>query len=84
MVEDVNREMKLKLHSLTSYTPQTMAIRFDLTSQAASEEEGRNENQSKKRSYLDLCIIKYGSNGVLEVTPDFTHGKRPYRIEVCV
>ncbi len=52
-----------------------MAVRFDLS----SEEQDRQQDQDH---HLDLCVIKYGSNGVLEVSPDFTSGKQPYKVEV--
>ena len=33
--------------------------------------------------YVDLCILKYSpSNGVLEVSPDFTNNRKPYTIEL--
>ena len=32
--------------------------------------------------YLDLCVLKYGANGVLEVSPDFTNNRKPYTIEL--
>ena len=32
--------------------------------------------------YLDLCVLKYGANGVLEVSPDFTNNRKPYTIEI--
>ncbi len=71
---DLPREAQLRLHLLSS-PEQAMAVRFDLS----SEEQDRQQDQDH---HLDLCVIKYGSNGVLEVSPDFTSGKQPYRVEV--
>ena len=31
---------------------------------------------------MDLCVLKYGANGVLEVSPDFTNNRKPYTIEL--
>ena len=31
---------------------------------------------------MDLCIIRYGDDGVLQMSPDFSSGKMPYKIDV--
>ncbi len=51
-----------------------MAIRLDLTEEESGDKEGRD--------YLDICVLKYGANGVLEISPDFSRTRKPYRVEV--
>lgn len=36
----------------------------------------------KRDKSLDLVALRYCENGVLEMTPDFTYNKKPYRVEV--
>ena len=31
---------------------------------------------------MDLCIVRYGDDGVLQMSPDFSSGKMPYKIDV--
>ena len=45
--------------------------------QSSTEEDVNQEHD------IELCVLKYGTNGVLEITPDFTHNRRPYTVEVC-
>ncbi len=70
VTEEMSRETRVRLHTLAT-AAQVMAVRFNL---------GSEEEDDKK--YLDLCVLKYGANGVLEVSPDFTHASKPYRVEV--
>ena len=44
-----------------------------------NDDEGDEEHYG---DYLDLCVLKYGANGVLEVSPDFTNNRKPYTIEL--
>lgn len=59
-----------------STATQMMAVRYSL------DLVNDNSGEKGEKNYLDLCVIKYGANGVLELSPDFTHAKKPYRIEV--
>ena len=58
---------------------QVMAVRFDLSDEEIS---GGSSGSQRKKEHLDICVLKYGANGVLEVCPDFTRSKKPYRTEV--
>lgn len=65
-----------------------MIIRLDTSSKVdrSSQEEGveiivPGSDKSKTSSILDLCIIRFDVNGVLEVIPDFCHGRKQYQIE---
>jgi hypothetical protein len=49
-----------------------MSIRLDVGNGDSDDGDG----------HVDLCVIRYGDDGVLQVSPDFSNGKRPYRIEV--
>ena len=44
--------------------------------------DNETENEDHYGEYIDLCVLKYGANGVLEVSPDFTNNRKPYTIEV--
>ena len=57
---------------------QLMAIRLDLGEN--SSEAG--EDGEVGGSHVDLCIIRYGDDGVLQMSPDFSSGKMPYKIDV--
>ena len=40
-------------------------------------------DSSGKDDHVDLCVLKYSASaGVLEVSPNFTFHRKPYRIEV--
>ena len=72
------RENQLKLHTLNN-VGQAMVIRLalDSTNQTGNDGEEKEEHYG---DYLDLCVLKYGANGVLEVSPDFTNNRKPYTI----
>ena len=74
------RENQLKLHTLNN-VGQAMVIRLalDSTNQTGNDGEEKEEHYG---DYLDLCVLKYGANGVLEVSPDFTNNRKPYTIEL--
>ena len=40
--------------------------------------ESRNDEDLESNGEV-LCLLKFGTNGVLEVSPDFSHGRKPYR-----
>ena len=44
--------------------------------------DGEENDDEYYGDYLDLCVLKYGANGVLEVSPDFTNNRKPYTIEL--
>ena len=67
------REHQLKYHGLNQFG-QVMMIRLFVDEKEDTEHYGE---------YIDLCILKYSpSNGVLEVSPDFTNNRKPYTIEL--
>eukprot|EP00095_Tigriopus_kingsejongensis_P003494 maker-scaffold875_size86197-snap-gene-0.18 protein:Tk03494 transcript:maker-scaffold875_size86197-snap-gene-0.18-mRNA-1 annotation:"hypothetical protein BRAFLDRAFT_279949" len=78
IVDKPTRESQLKNHGFSDHS-QLMVVRFDVTEGDASSGEINRDG-----SYFDLCVIKYCSNGVLEITPDFTRDKKPYRVEMDV
>ncbi len=42
-----------------------------------------DNDSSGKDDHVDLCVLKYfPTAGVLEVSPNFTFHRKPYRIEV--
>ena len=70
------RENQLKLHSLNNVA-QVMVIRL-----ALDQSNREDTDQDHYGDYVDLCVLKYGANGVLEVNPDFTSNRKPYIIEL--
>ncbi|TRY71762.1 hypothetical protein TCAL_09722, partial [Tigriopus californicus] len=77
IVEKPSREAQLRSRGFSDHS-QLMLIRFDVTTGHGSSEV------NKEGTYFDLCVIKYSSNGVLEIAPDFSRDKRPYRVEMDV
>ncbi len=76
------RENQLKWHTLNNVA-QTMVIRLALSdSQDKDSEEDSGEDVKNYGNYIDLCVLKHGANGVLEVSPDFTNNRKPYTIEL--
>ena len=68
-----SREHQLKYHGLNQFG-QVMMVRLFV------DEKGDTDHYGE---YVDLCILKYSpSNGVLEVSPDFTNNRKPYTIEL--
>jgi hypothetical protein len=47
-----------------------------------SRDQSLAEEALNQENDIDLCVLKYGTNGVLEITPDFTNNRRPYTVEV--
>ena len=61
---------------------QVMVIKIADDDTTCGVDENTDEDVSGVGSTV-VCVIKYGgSNGVLEISPDFSHGRKPYRIEV--
>ena len=79
MEEQPTRETQLKLHTLSEHF-QTMVVRFDLKADEATGKQ--SDNPRSEAQFIDLCVLKYGSNGVMEVSPDFSQNGRPYRVEM--
>lgn len=73
------RENQLKQHTLNNVA-QTMVIRLALEDKIPTDND--EENSDYYGEYVDLCVLKYGANGVLEVSPDFTNNRKPYTIEL--
>ena len=77
-----SRENQLKNHTLNTIG-QSMVIRMSLeTKPTDAEDSDENSDTKIYGDYVDLCILKYGSNGVLEVCPDFTKNRKPYSIDI--
>ena len=86
VLTDISRDTQLRLHTLSTYS-QLMVLRFDLngpeTCAGSATTSGASNTETKKKDkFIDLVALKYGENGVLEMTPDFTYNKKPYRVEV--
>ena len=61
---------------------QVMVIKIADDDTTGGGDEDTNEDVSGVGSTI-VCVVKYGgTNGVLEISPDFSHGRKPYRIEV--
>ena len=66
---------------------QLMAIRLDLGENSGggggsvSNSEAGGEG-GEGSNHVDLCIVRYGDDGVLQMSPDFSTGKMPYKIDV--
>ena len=73
--------MQLRLHTLSTVS-QTMVIKLSVNSSQSGEQRSE-EDITNQDNDIELCVLKYGTNGVLEITPDFTHNRRPYTVEVC-
>ena len=72
--------MQLRLHTLSTVS-QTMVIKLSVNSSQSGEQRSE-EDITNQDNDIELCVLKYGTNGVLEITPDFTHNRRPYTVEV--
>lgn len=72
------RENQLKFHTLNN-VGQAMIIRFAVDSSSENPEDGK---ASVYGEFVDLCVLKLGANGVLEISPDFTNNRKPYTIEL--
>ena len=58
-----------------------MVVKLSIDSKA-TDNQSAEEDADADDNDIELCVLKYGSNGVLEVTPDFTHNRKPYTVEV--
>ena len=72
--------MQLRLHTLSTVS-QTMVVRLSVNP-VQSRDQSSAEEALNQENDIELCVLKYGTNGVLEITPDFTHNRRPYTVEV--
>ena len=77
---------QLRMLTVTGFS-QLMAIRLDLGENSGggggsvSNSDAGGEG-GEGSSHVDLCIIRYGDDGVLQMSPDFSSGKMPYKIDV--
>ena len=74
--------LQLRMLTVTGFS-QLMAIRLDLgenSSGGSSSDAAAGEGGDE--SHVDLCIVRYGDDGVLQMSPDFSSGKMPYKIDV--
>ncbi len=74
--EPMNRETQMRMLTVTGFS-QLMAIRLDLSG-------GTDSGGGEADDHVDLCVIRYGDDGVMQLSPDFSSGKKPYRIEVPI
>ena len=65
-----------------STVSQKMVIKLSVNNEQKSGDQNSNEEGLIIDDDIELCVLKYGNNGVLEITPDFTHNRRPYTVEV--
>ena len=72
--------MQLRLHTLSTVS-QTMVVKLSINPKDF-ESEKTGEETINEDNDIELCVLKYGTNGVLEITPDFTNNRRPYTVEV--
>ncbi|CAB4068752.1 MKS1 [Lepeophtheirus salmonis] len=66
VIDKPSRETQIRLHTANLESSEHMIIKFD----------------APTGSTVDLCSIKLSSNSILEVIPDFTFNKKPYKIEI--
>ena len=65
-----------------STVSQKMVIKLSVNNEQKSGDQNSDEERLINDDDSELCVLKYGNNGVLEITPDFTHNRRPYTVEV--
>ena len=65
-----------------STVSQKMVIKLSVNNEQKSGDQNSDEEGLINDDDIELCVLKYGNNGVLEITPDFTHNRRPYTVEV--
>lgn len=65
-----------------STVSQKMVIKLSVNNEQKSGDQNSDEERLINDDDIELCVLKYGNNGVLEITPDFTHNRRPYTVEV--
>ena len=58
-----------------------MVVKLSINSISSGDPTGEDEAVIQDND-IELCVLRYGTNGVLEITPDFTHNRRPYTVEV--
>ena len=83
--------IRLRQHT-SQNTSQVMVIKMAAAAAAAGRgstdhtdgdgDEASADGGAASASATVVCVVKYGTNGVLEISPDFSHGRKPYRIEV--
>ena len=61
---------------------QKMVVKLSINGGSRVGDSNSEEEELNPDTDIELCVLKYGSNGVLEITPDFTHNRRPYTVEV--
>ena len=65
-----------------STVSQKMVVKLSINGGQKSGDQSSEDDELNHESDIELCVLKYGNNGVLEITPDFTHNRRPYTVEV--
>ena len=75
-------DLQLRLHTMSTVS-QKMVIKLSINAEPKSGDQNSDEEGLSPENDIELCVLKYGNNGVLEITPDFTHNRRPYTVEVC-
>ena len=58
-----------------------MVVKLSINSISSGDPTAEDEGVVQDND-IELCVLRYGTNGVLEITPDFTHNRRPYTVEV--
>ena len=76
----ISSDLQLRLHTLSTVS-QTMVVKLSINSISSGDPTGEDEAVIQDND-IELCVLRYGTNGVLEITPDFTHNRRPYTVEV--
>ena len=60
---------------------QKMVVKLSINGGPRLGDSNSDEEELNPDTDIELCVLKYGNNGVLEITPDFTHNRRPYTVE---
>ena len=75
----ISSDLQLRLHTLSTVS-QTMVVKLSINSILSGDSTAEDEAVMQDND-IELCVLRYGTNGVLEITPDFTHNRRPYTVE---
>ena len=78
---DTNSKAIYDMRLTQSVKQQTMVVKLSINSILSGDSTAEDEAVMQDND-IELCVLRYGTNGVLEITPDFTHNRRPYTVEV--